>query len=458
MSNGHKSVKYLMSGPFYGSLAASASVFVAILTALLVNNYVRIKSDRRQTQKELNRVKEELQGLQTRRDNHQETVDKLIEKRESDYREEAEELVDEFIEHGGLWDLRKPIEKLTVDELYQELIDSQDCDSTEEFEEEPFKPRHRNILEERIDEIYDKILDDIIPSFAKEYEGEGWDPNPDGEFTSLVEAMEEQEEGDDEKNGEDEAGDDETDEPDRTFEVEPRETDVLELEEFIEKYKEEHRLDTLHDKTKQALKEQYRKVVDKNPNPDRYFSPSYGLGSKLEQDYSNPLDPLNQRPTGLQGIQRAAEEMDTITDPMQGIDFPSPEPVLGLTVQEKQKLEEAQEDLREVKSETRMLQHREDRLERELEGLNPEDLNSTLWANVATISLSVVVPVAAYLDTVTEFTVPQLSFINIWWITGSWLLGLIIVFVSIYCKINNNDGKEGEDSIDSDTSQTEAST
>lgn len=131
-----------MSGPFYGSLAASASVFVAILTALLVNNYVRIKSDRRQTDKELDRVKEELQRLRTQRDNHQETVDELEEKRESDYREDAKERVDEFIEHEGYWNVKKPIEKLTVDELYHELIESQDCDSAEELEEEPFRPRH----------------------------------------------------------------------------------------------------------------------------------------------------------------------------------------------------------------------------------------------------------------------------------------------------------------------------
>ena len=86
-----------MSGPFYGSLAASASVFVAILTALLVNNYVRIKSDRRQTKNELNRIEENLDGIEERREDYQETVNNLVEKREADYKEKAEDQTDEFI-------------------------------------------------------------------------------------------------------------------------------------------------------------------------------------------------------------------------------------------------------------------------------------------------------------------------------------------------------------------------
>lgn len=432
-----------MSGPFYGSLAASASVFVAILTALLVNNYVRIKSDRRQTQKELSRVNEELQRLRTQRDNHQGTVDELEEKRESDYREDAKERVDEFIEHKEYWNVKKPIEKLTVDELYHELIEGQDSDSPEELEEEPFRPRHRNLLEERLDEIYDDILDKIIPSFAKDYEGEGWDP--EGEFSSLAEAMEGQAEDGDSDGEED-------DEPDITVKAEPRERDVLKLEEFIERYKEEHGLNTLHDKTRQALKKQYRKVVDKNPNPYP-SSRSYGLSRRLQQDATNPWDPLNHRPSELQRLGSTVDEIGSMNEPVQGLNFPSSEPVLGLNAEEEQKLEEEQKDLREVKNEISILEKREERLERELEGLNPEDLNSTLGANVVTIVLSVVVPVVAYLDTATEFTISQLHFVNIWWIFTSWLIGLIVVFAAIYWKINNanDDGKDPQEDLDTES-------
>lgn len=304
-------------------------------------------------------------------------------------------------------------------------------------------------MEERVDEIYDKILDDIILSFAKEYEGKGWNPDPEGEFTSLAEAVEEQEqeEDDDSDSGEDA-------DSDITVKTGPRERDVLELEEFIEKYKEKHGLNTLHDKTRQVLKEQYRKVVDKNPNPYS-SSPSYGLGRRLERDIANPLDSLNQRPSGLQGLGFAVDEVDSMTEPMQGINFPSPEPVLGLNPKEKQKLEEEQENLREVKNEINILENREQRLKRELDGLNPEDLNTTLWANVVTIVLSVVVPVAAYLDTVTEFTIPQLHFINTEWIFTSWLIGLIIVFASIYWKINHGNDDEEDPQEDPDIESTD---
>jgi len=85
-----------MSGPFYGSLAASASVFVAIHSALLVNNYVGIKSDWRQTENELNRVEEELNALKNRKEEKESIIDPLIKKREFDYLEKAEEQVDEL--------------------------------------------------------------------------------------------------------------------------------------------------------------------------------------------------------------------------------------------------------------------------------------------------------------------------------------------------------------------------
>jgi chromosome segregation ATPase len=132
-----------MSGPFYGSLAASASVFVAILTALLVNNYVRVKSDRSQTESELNRIQEELEGLRDRRDDDEETIDTLVEKREADYREKAEKHVNEFIESEIPSEYIKPIEELSVDEFYQDLTEFHNCESSEELEHSPINLHHR---------------------------------------------------------------------------------------------------------------------------------------------------------------------------------------------------------------------------------------------------------------------------------------------------------------------------
>lgn len=436
-----------MSGAFYGSLAASASVFVAILTALLVNNYVRIKSDRRQTEKELKRVEEELEGLQDRKEEYEDIVDPLIEKRESDYMEKAEEQVDEFMESDIFWDLAdldKPIEKVTADKLYQKLLEFHDCESPEELEEEPVKYRHRDVLEDRLDEIEDRILDNIIPSFASDYEGEGWESDYGSDFNRLTEAIrEEKETAGDEESSED-TEDEDSEVPDIGVKAEIRDSDVLELDEFIEEYKEEYGLDSLDEKTLDRLEEQYNEVVNKPPSLDRS---SRGVSNLLGPDYpdpSNPFAPSSSFQQSVANAAMAANEAQTPSDPLHGIDFAVNEPVLGLNSQEQQKLEEAQQEFRDIEIKIKTLGQRKDRLKREEERLQPEDLLPTLTANVATIILSVVIPVFAYLLFVINIiiTVPRWAWIishtevNVFF---SWLLGLFVVFESIHARMNDRE-------------------
>lgn len=425
-----------MSGPFYGSLAASASVFVAILTALLVNNYVRIKSERRQTENELNRVDEELDALQDRKEKYKDIIDPLIEKRESDYREKAEEQVNEFTDSDTFWELEelnKPIEKLSVDELYQKLLDFHDCDSPQQLEEEPFEYRHRDILENRLDQIEDRILNDIIPSFAADYEGDGWE-------SGLEQAIQEKRET--EQDGENTENPEETDteDPDIEVKAEMGSSDALDLEDFIEEYKQEYGLDHLHEKTIQKLEQQYNEVVDKPPSPDR---PTGGVSDLIRPNrHSEPYNSLGLSSGFQQNFAEAtmaAEELHSINEPFQGIDFGPNQSVLGLNSREKQKLEEAEQDHRDKEIEIKTLQQRKDRLEREKERLQPEDLNTTLYANVATIVFSVVVPIFAYLGTVSSFTISELAWVQTWMIAVSWLLGLFTVFAAIYLRINNDD-------------------
>jgi len=423
-----------MSGPFYGSLAASASVFVAILTALLVNNYVRVKSDRRQTENELNRIEEELEGLRDRRDDYEETVDTLVEKREDDYREKAEEQVNEFIESEIPSEYFQPIEKLSVVELYQDLIEFHDCESSEELEHSPINLHHRDVLEERMDEIENEVLNEVVPPFASKYEGEGWDPSTDPNRTSLVERlaeMDDEEEEDDEDIGSEDSGEEDSD-PDIEVKAENLGRDALDLDDFLEKYKEEYGLDELDEKTKNKLSMFYDEVVDTNPNP-RPYSSSPSAASALN---TGPFDSLEP---GFMDAALAASQAGAFEDPLADIDIPARNKVLGLNVRQQQKLEEARENLRDVNNEIQILEQRQGRLEREKERLHPEDLKPTLYANVATIFLSVVVPIAAYLNTVTEFTVSELAWVNIWMIAGSWLLGLIVVFAAIYLRITNDE-------------------
>ncbi len=409
-----------MSGPFYGALAASASVFVAILTALLVNNYVQIKSDRRRVKNELQRITEDLGGLRERKEDHEGKVDELVEKRESDYREKARERVDEFIDARIPPEDPRPIEKISVDELYAQLIASKDCESPEELEREPIEYRHQEILEDRMDEIENKILNSIIPSFASQYRGRGQSIDPGSEFKSFAERVEEKREEQDLQ--EDEQGDEDSEEPDITIEAEFK--DPLSLEDFIEKYKEEYSLTDLDEKTVDALETQYEEVVDR----------SASIGDAASTLISGSAGSSLARATSL------AQEM---REPPE-IDIPSPNAYVGLNPQEQQKLSQEQEKLRDVENEISILENREQRLKREKEGLHPEDLVPTLVANVATIILSVVIPVFAYLlfTTNTAVTVPSW----LWLISHtqvnvflSWLLGLCVVFESIHARINDRE-------------------
>lgn len=428
-----------MSGPFYGSLAASASVFVAILTALLVNNYVTIKSDRRQVKNELNRIQEELEGLRDQRDTHQDNVDILVEKREADYREEAKKQVNEFIDSKIPSEYAKPIEQLNVDELYRDLIDFHGYDSAEELEDSPINRHHRELLEEQIDDIEDQILNEVIPPFASKYEGKGWDPESDPEHDSLFEklaAVEDGEEQDDEQSKGKYQSEDEDEEPDLVVEAD-FERDVLEQDEFLERYKKEYGLDSLDDKTHEALETQYDNVVDKNPYPDTSF-PSSSLDSTL---YPGPYSSLQP---GFMDSMSTFAQPGAFDDPMADMDFEAVDSVLGLSVQEQQKLEKERDKLQEKKNEIGIFEQRQNRLEREKEGLHPEDLVPTLIANVATIILSVVIPIFAYLLLVTNTAVRVPAWARIVSHTQvnvflSWLLGLLVVFESIHARINDRE-------------------
>lgn len=395
-----------MSGPFYGSLAASASVFVAILTALLVNNYVQIRSDRRRTKNELDGIEEDLEGLKDRRDDYQDTVDSLVKKRESDYKKKAEKQVKEFIESKVPSEYSKPIEDLDVEELYQDLIEFQDCEDADELEDSPINNHHRDILEKRLAGIEDKILNEYIPSFASNYEGEGWQYSFD----------------------------EDDDRPD-VFKKIMEERDPITVGEFIQKYKDEHDLEDLKDKTVDALETQYERTVDKNPAPS---------SSSLVTSDTSSTSAFGFSQQGLADAvlaARRAQEMDqTLTD----INFASSNRVLGLNAREQQKLEEARQNLRNTENEIETLKRRKNRLEREKAGLHPEDLIPTLISNVATIMFSVVIPAFAYLLFVTNSTVSLPE--RLWIISHtevnvflSWVLGLCIVFESIHARINDRE-------------------
>ena len=394
-----------MSGPFYGSLAASASVFVAILTALLVNNYVQIKGDRRQLTRRINEKMRQLEDLEEEREEYQEIVDQIRKEKEQEHREEAEDNVDEFINNHLSENFRYPVEKLTVDILYQGLLDYKDCEDAGELEDSEDYEHHRDVLEDRFEQIEDLSLNRTVHEFASRHEGDG---------RELFQDREERTEHEDNDGGRDE-------EVEEFLGSVKAEHDPLQLDEFIEKYKEEYGLEELAEETEELLEEEYHEVVDKGLSAEdldfsETFAPTQRVVAQMVQDALGPVSNDLSMGPALPDIARHDTDVD----------------------QREREYERARDNLVQTKSEIESLERDKQDLEQQKERLHPEDLKSTLFVNAATIFLSVVIPMAAYLDTVTEFTISELSWVNTWMIAGSWLLGLVIVFIAIYYRLTND--------------------
>lgn len=382
-----------MSGPFYGALAASASVFVAILTALLVNNYIQIKSERRQLTRRINQVKRDLKDLREDKGDYQSTVDEIRKQRQQESRKEAEDNVDKFIDDYLSEDFHQPIENLTVDDLYDELLDYYGYASADELEEDEDEQHHKGVLEDRKEKIEDLVLNRTVRNFAAKYEDRAQVENPlendDADFSEEEERY---------LDGVDFG---------------------MDLEDFVEKYKQRYEVDDLDDRTEQLLEKEYNEVVAEDEGDDD--SSMADAFPPTEQEVVEILqDALGSKASEL-GTDTATETLGDLAE----------------EERRERQYENARDNLVQTKSEIESLERTKSDLEQQKEGQHPEDLKPTLYVNAATIFLSVVVPMAAYLDSVTEFTITQLSFINIWMIGGSWLLGLIIVFVALYCRIEN---------------------
>lgn len=397
-----------MSGAFFGSLAASASVFVAILTALLVNNYVRIRSDWRKTKSELERVGEELDKFENLRDYHQETINELTGRREQRYKTNAKERVTSFIENEVPSQISQPIEELSIDHLYYLLSDYHNFDSPEEMEkgEENY---HRQILKDQYDQIENTVLQDITSSFAKDYDITGRRSRAVGK--TLREAMEETE---DEDSSEDISDLDGIEIQAEGLNEEP---EPVNFDKFIEEFKREYSLDNLQPKTREALKKQYDRAIEQS-EMERLQS---AIPESMIAGFSEPVI----SPSKI---------------------FDSPDITTGLGIQEKARLQEARKDFAHAENQIETLQRRKNNLEDEKSRLNAEELIPVLTANVVTIILSVVIPIFAYLLFISNTTIMMPSWA---WIIShtevnaflSWLFGLIVVFESIHAQINDREPK-----------------
>lgn len=411
-----------MPGAFYGSLAASASVFVAILTALLVNNYVGIKSDRRQLEHQLNRINGKLNGLKEERDNYQAIVDEIWEGWEENFRETAEDRVQDFKENHVGTDYSKPIERVTLDEVYREMARYHNFETPDEMEGEARKPHHRNVLEEEWDSIKNLIGFHFTQNFTEGYRGRGWEQDDDER--SLKEVFDEDEvldESDIEDKADETAGNEDHFSDMMVESGGNLHGDSLVFEEFVEKYKEEHNLDELEDLTKVFLEHHYDEIVDSPPiealqDVFGEFNDIAGLGSPL---------------AGLEAIGPVPSDAEITISGMRSIS-------------EQRRYDEARDRVIKLDSRIGALEDEKESVESQLQRLDPSDLKDALVANVLTILFSVVAPMVAFLLSVVGFSLDGpawLSPVEVIVVFGFWMLGLVIVFEWIYARIRGQDPK-----------------
>lgn len=146
---------------FYGSLATAASIFLGILTALLVNDLSQVRStkDRIDRQRDRNNVRR--QELEARRDDHRQKIENLENKWEREDRADAQEKIAEFYNRR---DLQEPAETITESTIQAAFADIHNYDSVDDLSN-----IEREELENHTDEIKQMSLINAIDYFGDQY-------------------------------------------------------------------------------------------------------------------------------------------------------------------------------------------------------------------------------------------------------------------------------------------------
>lgn len=97
---------------FYDALAASASVFIGILTALLISNLSTMTTARGRIVRRITAIDARIESLASRRDRLRENLDRIEEVWETREQQDAEESVEDFIDRHVGSDFISPIENI----------------------------------------------------------------------------------------------------------------------------------------------------------------------------------------------------------------------------------------------------------------------------------------------------------------------------------------------------------
>ncbi|MFC7078310.1 coiled-coil domain-containing protein [Haloarcula halophila] len=135
----------MVSG-FYGALAASASVFIGILTALLASNLSNLNAQRERIDRRIGTIDSRLENLNKQYEHFRDTIEEIREQQQAEQRcEQAEEEVDNFIEEHIRVEFTADPDELTPRMLQRELADYLDVDRLNE--------EQHNVLQERYEDI-----------------------------------------------------------------------------------------------------------------------------------------------------------------------------------------------------------------------------------------------------------------------------------------------------------------
>lgn len=119
-------------GAFYGSLAASASVIIGILSAFLVNRLVSGRQERRQLDLELQQTENELEWARAKRDEYQERKDEIEAAWRSRDAEAAHENINDFLEKRVTADgFHEPPESVDTAQIAEEFANFVNDGSTD---------------------------------------------------------------------------------------------------------------------------------------------------------------------------------------------------------------------------------------------------------------------------------------------------------------------------------------
>ncbi|WP_440767489.1 hypothetical protein [Natronorubrum sp. DTA7] len=233
---------------FYGSLAASASVFIAILTALISNQLVGIESEKRRLNQRKQDISRQLENLRARKKSIIDEIKSIERTRESEAEREARENVEEFIEYIDRSEIELPPEIATEEDIYS-LFSEYIGREAERIDEGINSDPHKSELRKRTAEIKANLAWSSAKSFRKDY---------DFSYAS-------------------------------TFNPLSDTTTKADKEAFIESYKDEHNIEDLYSFSRNALVEIFK--IEMKPGMDMHlFDARYSSGPTVYNDPSNIED------------------------------------------------------------------------------------------------------------------------------------------------------------------------